>query len=86
MRPAAVADFLTLLVDLPAAALFSRRGVLFQTIRVPIRWVQRALVRAAACYSCGTFSLHRSPVFRFELLNLSISSPMNSEAMAFHQM
>ena len=40
--PVAVADLLTLLVDLPAAALFSRRGVLFRTIRVPIRWVQRS--------------------------------------------
>ncbi len=33
-----------------------------------------------------TFYLQWSPVFRFELLNLSISSPMNSGAVAFHQM
>src|ERR1700676_711850 len=84
--PVAVADLLTLLVDLPAAALFSRLGVLFRTIWVPIRWAQRSLVHPAACYSCRTFSLRWSPVFRFELLNLSISSPMNSEAVAFHQM
>ena len=86
LRPTAVADLLALLVDLPAAALCSRRGVLFRTIRVSIRWVQRSLVQPAAYYSCRTFYLQWSPVFRFELLNLSISSPMNSEAMAFHQM
>jgi hypothetical protein len=86
MRRTAVADLLTLLVDLPAAALFSRRGVLLRTMRVPIRWVQRSLVQPAACHSCYTFSLRPSPFFRFGLLNLSISYPMNSEAMAFHQL
>jgi hypothetical protein len=75
-----------LLVDLSAAALFSRRGLLFRTICVPIRWVPRSLVQQAACYTCRVLSLRRSPFFRFELLNLSISSPMNSEAVAFHQL
>ena len=62
LRPTAVADLLALLVDLPAAALYSRRGVLFRTIRVSIRWVQRSLVQPAAYYS---FALSISSGARF---------------------
>jgi len=66
LRPTAVADLLALLVDLPAAALCSRRGVLFRTIRVSIRWVQRSLVQPAAYYSCRHFLSPVEPGFFFD--------------------